>query len=54
LPFNNKPPKTLSGKGRRGVIKLPSAERRKNNIFVACLLPVEYDKDSVICDIQMF
>lgn len=38
FPFNNKPPKTISGKGRNDVFKLPN----KNITVVACVLPVKF------------
>lgn len=38
IPFNNKTPKTVSGKERREVIKLPN----KNITVVACVWPVKY------------
>ena len=48
--FNNKPPKTVSGKGRRDVITLPN----KNIAVVACVLPVKFAIDFTVFFIQNF
>jgi hypothetical protein len=44
FPFNNKPPKTVSGKGRSDVIELPN----KNITVVASVLPVKFAIDSTV------